>query len=125
MSFDESDDSRYYDKDYFSTRPFDERKPWVPYVEGFRFTVQQHDLPPPVKLDPITRCTITDIEASEKMEQLHPIERCRQYLPLPGSYGPLNLELEIHDTIRTGDCHGAQVVEVEVLTADFRSACGG
>lgn len=53
------------------------------------------------------------------MEQLHPIERCRQYPPLPGSYGPLNLELEIHDTIRTGDCHRAQVVEVEVLAADF------
>ena len=119
MSLDEFDDGSYYDKDYFITRPFDERKPRVPYVKGFHFTVQQHIPPPPVKLDPITRCTITDIKASEKMEQLHPVERCRQYPPLPGSYGPLHLELEIHDTIRIGDHHRAQVVVVEVLSADF------
>ena len=53
------------------------------------------------------------------MEQLHPIERCLQYPPLPGSYGPLKLVIEVYDTIRIGDHHNAQVVVVEVLTADF------
>lgn len=53
------------------------------------------------------------------MKQLHPIERCLQYPPLPGPYGPLKLVIEVYDTIRIGDRHNAQVVVVEVLTADF------
>ena len=60
------------------------------------------------------------------MEQLHPHEQCLQYHPLPGPYGPLTLELEIHDTIRIGD----QVV-VEILKANppvkglSQGQCGG
>ena len=102
MSFDESgsDDSSHYTKEYFITRTFDERKPQVPYVQGTRFTVQQHNPRPPVKIDPITRCTLTDKKEREKMEQLHPHEQWLQYHPLPGPYGPLTLELEIPLAIR-------------------------
>ena len=119
MSSDEFDDSSYYDKTYFITRVFDERKPRVPYTKGLRFTVQQHIPPPPVEVDPFIRCNFADRKASEEMEQLHPLDRCLEYPPLPGSYGASTLELEIIDTIRIGDHHHAQVVVVEVLAVDF------
>lgn len=118
MSIDKFNDSGCYAEDDRATQPFDEKKPRVPYVKGLRFTVQQHIPPPPVKLHPAILCTFEDKKESKKMRQLHPIERCFQYPPLPGSYGSLNLELKIHDTIRIGDRHNAQIVLVEVLMAD-------
>lgn len=52
------------------------------------------------------------------MRQLHPIGRCLRYPPLPGKYGPLSLELEVCDRVRIFDQHNAQLVVVEILTAD-------
>lgn len=52
------------------------------------------------------------------MEELHPVERCLQYPPLPGPYGSSSLELQIYDSVRIGDRHHAQLVVVEVLTED-------
>lgn len=113
------DDGACYVKDNV-TQPFDERKSRIPYVKGWRFTVQQHNPPPPVELDLSILCTFEDKKESVKMEQLHSIERCLRYPPLPrsGSYGSSSLELQIHDTIRIGDYHNAQVVVVEVLAAE-------
>lgn len=94
-----------------------EKKPPVPYLKGWQFTVQQHNAPPPT--NPTSGdCTVEDIEETNRLKQLEPIERCFKYPPVEGSYGPFSFELRIHDTIRIGDKQSAQVVVVEVLTAD-------
>ena len=94
-----------------------ETKPPVPYIKDWQFTVQQHNPPPPTK--PTSGdCTVEDIGETNRLKQLQPIERCLKNPPAEGSYGPFSLDLRIHDTMRIGDKHHAQVVVVEVLTAD-------
>ncbi|ODM15961.1 hypothetical protein SI65_08802 [Aspergillus cristatus] len=115
MSLDGLNDSAGFVDDP-STQLYDERKLRVPYVKGSRFTAQQ-DISPPIKLNPSMGCTFEYYDDAETMKALHPIERCIQYPPLNGSYGSLSLELQVQETIRIGDCHHAQVVVVEVLTA--------
>lgn len=100
-----------------STQPYDTRKPQISYTKGWQFTVRQHTPPPPVKLNPYTLCSFEDQDESIKMELLHPIKRRLRYPPLLGPYGS-SIELQICDTLRVGDCHNAQVVVVEILTAD-------
>lgn len=100
------------------TEPVDERKPRIPYVKGWCFTAQQHIPPPPIKLSRSKGCTVETIEDSKKMKEVDPWELCLQHPPLPGVDGSSSLELKIHDTIRIGDHHNAQVVVTEVLTAN-------
>lgn len=99
------------------THPFDERKPRIPYVKGWHFTVQNHTPPRPTVNEIPMSCEFKNREDAIKVERLHPIERCLQYPPLPGSYSSCSLELQIRGTIRIGDRHHSQVVLVEVITA--------
>lgn len=108
----------YMKDDQISAQPSDGRKPPIYYVKGWQFTVQQHIPSPPVQLDIFKGCTFDNREERDKMENMHPIKRCLQYPPLPGSYGPFSLELQIQGSVRIGDCHHAQLVVVEVLTED-------
>ena len=94
-----------------------EKKPPVPYIKNWQFTVQQHNAPPPTR--PFKGdCTVVGIEETNRLKQLQPIEQCLKNPPAEGSYGPFSLDLCVHDTIRIGNKHHAQVVVVEVLTAD-------
>lgn len=77
-----------------TTRPFDKRN----YIKGCRLTVRQHVSAPPLQLETFKGCTF-DSHERDKMEELHPIERCLQYPPLPGPYGSSSLELQIHDSV--------------------------
>lgn len=99
------------------THPFDERKPRIPYVKGWHFTVQNHTPPRPTVNEIPMSCEFKNREDAIKVERLHPIERCLQYPPLPGSYSSCSLELQIRGTIRIGDRHHSQVVLVEVIAA--------
>lgn len=100
------------------TKPFDERKPRIPYVKGWCFNVQQHIPPPPIELNPSIECTVKDADQSIKMRASDPFELCLHHPPLPGTIGPSSLRLQINDTIRIGDHHLAQLVLVEVLTTN-------
>lgn len=100
------------------TQPFDERKPRIPYVQGWCFNVQQHIPPPPIELNPAIECTVEEVSESIKMKESDPFELCLHNSPLPGVHGPSSLQLQINDTIRVGDRHHAQLVVVEVLTAN-------
>lgn len=100
------------------TKPFDERKPRIPYVKGWCFNAQQHIPPPPVELNPSIECTVKDVDKSIKMKESHPFELCLRHPPIPGANGPSSLRLQINDTIRIGDRHHVQLVLVEVLAVN-------
>lgn len=63
-------------------------------------------------------CNATFPKIIQPHEKLEPIERCLQNPPLQGSYGPSTIDLRVHETIRIGDEHNAQLVVVEILTAN-------
>lgn len=99
-----------------SAKPLDERKPRIPCTRGWRFTIPQHVPPPPIQRPPFAGRKFDSKAESRKMEQLHPIERCLQFPHCRAHMAQFSLELQVHDTVRVGNCHSAQVVEVEVLT---------
>ena len=102
--------------DDFMSGAENEKNPPVPYIKDWHFTVQQHNAPPPTR--PFKGdCTVEDVEETNRLKGLQPIERCLKNPPAEGSYGPFSLNLCIHDTMRIGNKHHAQVVVVEVLTA--------
>lgn len=113
----ESNNGMYSEPDDDMSDDENEKRPPVPYVKGWQFTVQQHNAPPPTSPSS-GDCTVKDIEETKRLKQLEPIERCLKNPPAEGSYGPFSLDLRVHDTIHIGDKHNAQVVVVEVLTTD-------
>ena len=88
-------------------------KPEIPYAVGRRFTVHSHIPPGPT---PVTRgCCLNGIQGREESRAVDPVERCLRYPPLAGSWGSFTVDLEIHDLIRIGDGHNAQLFVVDVL----------
>ncbi|KAI9932345.1 hypothetical protein ASPWEDRAFT_739380 [Aspergillus wentii DTO 134E9] len=90
-------------------------KPPVPYLKGWRFTVQSYIPPPPT---PVTRGCCRNFKAGrEERSQLSPIERCLRNPPLSGKIGSDTLQLQVIDQLRVGDGSNAQVFTVQVVTS--------
>lgn len=103
--------------------PSDILEPPLPYVKGWRFSVRSHVPVPPVSTDP--RSHLEDADGSRERSQLDPVERCLRHPPTSGAVSSSGAELEIHDTLRVGDGHNAQLVVVDVVKTNTNSPSKG
>ncbi|CAN6666784.1 hypothetical protein TRVA0_038S00980 [Trichomonascus vanleenenianus] len=87
-------------------------KPPVPYVGGESFIAREHIAPSPTPLPDGWIIASKETKAERKAHSL--IEQCLLHPPLPGSFGPLTLELHIVRSIEVGEMSGNQVVLVDV-----------
>ncbi|KAJ5584225.1 uncharacterized protein N7459_004025 [Penicillium hispanicum] len=93
-------------------------KPPVPYIKGWRFTVQTHT--PPARTLVTWNCHINDKKSKKERLQLDLIDRCLKHPPLPGQLGDNTVTLEIEDSFKTGDGHISQVFLVRLIGANPR-----
>ncbi|OJJ34690.1 hypothetical protein ASPWEDRAFT_182838 [Aspergillus wentii DTO 134E9] len=98
-------------------------KPPIPYVKGWRFTVQSHTPPPPT---PVTQngCCNSMPEIEERRD-LSAAERCLQNPPLPGKAGSTTLELEIVHLLKVKDGTNAQVFVINIIGSNPESSWPG
>ncbi|PLN84089.1 hypothetical protein BDW42DRAFT_183850 [Aspergillus taichungensis] len=95
--------------------PIQPPKPEIQYAMGRKFTIQSHIAPAPTR---VTRgCCLNGIQEREETLASNPVERCLRHPPLAGSRDSSEIDLEIHDLIRVGDGHNAQLLLVDKLVA--------
>ncbi|KAJ5908656.1 hypothetical protein N7495_001338 [Penicillium taxi] len=89
--------------------------PLVPYVRGWKFTVQSHIPPPPTPV--ISNNRLYTPQDATEYDQLGGVEWLLKNAPLPGKKGVHSITLEIVENIRNGDRLRAQVFAVIVRDA--------
>ncbi|KAJ5096584.1 hypothetical protein N7456_007305 [Penicillium angulare] len=92
-------------------------RPSLPYVPGWKFTVQSH-LPPP----PFTATQRQRGYTGQELEdlwQLGPAEFCAQYPPLLGEMGSEKINLEIIDLLKVKEPCNSQTFTVKVNQGNF------
>ncbi|KAI9041078.1 uncharacterized protein KD926_007348 [Aspergillus affinis] len=91
-------------------------KPPIPYITGWKFTVQSHESPAPT---PVTsRCCYNSEPERVERKELSPLERCLKNHPLAGQESnqpPHRFDLKIVHPVRIGDGHNSQVFIVKSL----------